>query len=328
MYEEVRIALRDWDWLKPWSHGEVDSSVLSDLGFTLRVDALNTVVDLSSSEIYAGAEGSLSRYVQAVEDGSNTLAVLPHLLMQGFRHRCIIVAADSTFESPRQLIDGRIGITGWRDSGNVWTRAALADGGLEIEDARWYAGRLTADHPEVDRLDGHHRPGRIEAITGKPMVDRLTDGELDAVLTPFMPPGFYSKPSRFRPLYRDVRSTEQAWAAARGYVPGHHILTFKESVAPEIQLAVSQVLTQSKRQWEEKRRKYAETTAWTAVDFWDEAQRLPEDWDRPGLSHQAPMLEGFVRESVKQGLLSRTIPLRDLFPLDLPDASSGESAGT
>ncbi|GAA1937090.1 hypothetical protein GCM10009689_16970 [Brevibacterium antiquum] len=321
MAEEIRVALRDWDWLTPWANGEIGASELAALGYSLRIDPLNTVVDLPHSDTYVGAEASLSKYVQAVANGNDAMVALPHLLMQGFRHRCIIVATDSNIESPSQLVGGKIGITGWPDSGNVWTRAALADAGLNITSARWCAGRLTADHPETDRLGEHGVPGRIEAITGKPMIDRLSDGELDAVLTPFMPPGFYTKSSRFRPLYRDVRVAEQKWAAARGFVPGHHILAFKKFVPAEAQLAVSRILNESKRQWTQKRHKYAETTAWTAVDFWDEAQTLPEGWDRPGLASQRNMLAEFVRESVIQGLLDAVVPIDTLFPLDIPNAA-------
>lgn len=319
MPQEIRIALRDWDWLTPWALGEVDDSPLREQGCELRVDRLPAVLDLLAPGGYAGGEVSLSQYVRRIASGSRDFVALPHLLMQGFRHRCVIVAADSRATSPGQLAGGRIGVTGWADSGSIWTRAALAGGGLGIEDARWCAGRLTEDHPEFDRLEGHGIPGRIEAVSGKPMLDRLADGELDAILTPFMPPGFYDRSPRFRPLLPDVRAAERRWADERGHVPGHHVLAFAASVRPEIRLAVSRMLRESRRRWIEQRRKYAETTAWAAVDFWDEARFLPAGWDRPGLRHQGRMLEDFVGEAVRQRILDAPVPLADLFPVDVPD---------
>ena len=63
--------------------------------------------------------------------------------MRGFRHRCIITSRASPVARLEELKGGRIGVTGWQDSGNNWTRAALAQAGVVIEDVRWYAGRLT-----------------------------------------------------------------------------------------------------------------------------------------------------------------------------------------
>ena len=60
--------------------------------------------------------------------------------------------------APSQLRGKRIGVTGWRNSGNTWTRAALRREGVSVEDAFWIAGRLAAEHPIVNRLDGFGRP--------------------------------------------------------------------------------------------------------------------------------------------------------------------------
>lgn len=320
MQQEIRIALRDWDWLTPLVLGEVDTQQLEDLGHSLTVDRVPALASLQDSDVYAGAEVSLSGYVRGVSAGDTSIEALPHVLMQGFRHRCIIVRADSKATSAADLVGGKIGITGWPDSGNTWTRAAVADDGLQIEDAQWFAGRLTGDHPEFDRLGSYEAPGRIEAIYGKPMADRLADGELDAIFTPFMPPGFYTGDTPFRPLYPNLRAIEKSWIDSRGYVPGHHLLAFKPEIPIEVRLVISRLLEESKRLWLVKRYKLAETTAWTAVDFWDEGQVLPKNWDQPGLTHQRRMLEGFIDESVRQGLLSTPTSIDQLFPVDIPAA--------
>lgn len=320
MSHRLRVALRDWDWLTPLVMGEVDVSPLKKMGYMLEIDRVSSLRGFRSAREYDGSEVSLSRYVAAVAGGVNEIHALPHVLMQAFRHRCVLVSASSEATEPAHLIGGRIGITGWQDSGNVWTRSALSDGGLRISDAQWFAGRLTSEHPELDRLGPYGVPGRIEAIFGRPMVDRLIDGELDAILTPFMPQGFYSGESQLRPLFPDIRVAEKQWVTERGYVPGHHILAFKRYVPIEAQGVVSGLLEESKRQWKEKRQKLAETTAWTAVDLWDESQYLPRNWDQQGLKNHELMFDEFVSESLHQGLIDKRVPIEELFPIDLPSA--------
>ena len=68
---------------------------------------------------------------------------IPSFIMRGFRHRCIITTEDSPIDTLSDLAGKRIGVTGWRDSGNTWTRAALRREGVGVEDAFWFAGRLT-----------------------------------------------------------------------------------------------------------------------------------------------------------------------------------------
>ncbi|WP_197429663.1 type 2 periplasmic-binding domain-containing protein [Auraticoccus cholistanensis] len=312
-----RIALRDWDWLTPLLLGELGTEPLDELGLELQVERVPALPDLWSEPGLDAAEISLSRYCLAVADGRSEVVAVPHVLMQGFRHRCVIVAAGSEATSAADLRGGRIGLTGWPDSGNTWTRAALADDGLGLDDARWFTGRLTADHPEQDRLGGHGVPGHIEALTGTPLVERLSRGELDAVLTPFMPPGFHSPDAPWRPLYPDVRAAEAGWVRRHGFVPGHHLLGFRTGVAPEVAAAVSEVLLRSREAWRTKRAKYAETSAWLAVDLVDEARLLPPGWDTPGLAEQGPMVAEFTAQQRHQRLHPSPPQLTDLFPLDL-----------
>ncbi len=175
----VRIALRDWDWLTPLRLGQVG---LDLPGHELVVDAVDTLVDPWQGSEHDAYEVSLSRYHRAVVGGDDRVVAIPHVLMQSFRHRCIIVAASSGVTTTADLRGARIGVTGWIDSGNTWTRDILSHEGIEIDDATWIAGRLTASHPETDRLDGFGRHGRVEAApAGAVMADVLVAGDLDAV---------------------------------------------------------------------------------------------------------------------------------------------------
>ena len=317
MMRQCRLALRDWDWLTPLLLREIDTSELDALGYSLNLDRVPQLVNLRDSVTYDGAEVSLSNHSRRVMRGDTRVEALAHPLMQGMRHRCVLVRADSAAGCATDLAGARIGVTGWADSGIVWARAALADDGLALEEAHWFAGRLTAQHPEADRIGEFTRSGRVQAISGKPMIDRLANGELDAVISPFVPPGVLVPDSPFRPLYGDPRAVERQWLAHRGYVPGHHVLAFKSEVPHEVRRAVSSLLHESRHAWRRSREKLAETTLWAAVDFWDEAKLLPVGWDQPGLQHQQRMLQGFFQASLHQKLIERVPPLDQIFAPDV-----------
>lgn len=243
----LRLALRDWDYMTPLVLGDVSSPRLD-----IKVDRVGTLIsNIAKDEAHDAAEMSFSRYAQLRHDGDESVVGIPNFIMRGFRHRCIITTKDSPIRKLSDLAGKKIGVTGWRDSGNTWTRAATRREGVGVEDAMWYAGRLTEAHPITDRLDGFGRPGRIEACPGeRPMVDLLLDGGLDAVFTPFMPKGFFDQDSKFRQVLDDFRQSEVTYFNEVGYVPGMHLIGFKAEIVKEhpwIMDEVSELIDASQR---------------------------------------------------------------------------------
>jgi 4,5-dihydroxyphthalate decarboxylase len=240
--------------------------------------------------------------------------------MRGFRHRCVITTKTSSITELKHLAGKRIGVTGWRDSGNTWTRAALRREGVGVEDAMWFAGRLTQAHPIVDRLDGFGQPGRIEAAPGeRPMMELLQEGELDAVFTPFMPNGYFDRSSPFRQVLSDFRDDERRYFDDVGYVPGMHLLGLKATFVAEhpwVIAELSALVDESQRVWLNKRRKYAETTPWILDELLKTSIDLPVGWDASGLKPNHRMIVDFSRELHEQGILPRPLAPTELFPID------------
>ncbi|WP_395672890.1 hypothetical protein [Inquilinus sp.] len=310
----IRLALRDWDWVTPLALGDVRPD-----GFALAIDRVGTLPeDLATDPLYDAGEMSLSRYALGRARGEAGIVGVPHFLMRGFRHRCVITARDSGLTTLAQLAGKRIGLTGWPDSGNTWTRALLRREGIGVDDARWFLGRLTEAHPVTDRLGGFGRPGQIEAAPGeRPMLELLLAGGLDAVFTPFMPPGFFEAESPFRALLPDYRGTEIAYGRAVGYVPGIHVLGIKPAVVrdhPWLPQALGEVLDESARVWAGKRVKYADTTPWILDELRRCALDLPPGWDRNGFAANERMIDDFLAEQQAQGLTPVRQSPRDLFP--------------
>lgn len=314
MTVKLRIAVRDWDYLTPLALGDIRSEKLDVI-----VDRVGTLVsDPGKDEAHEASEMSFSRYVSLRDEGDTSIVGIPNFIMRGFRHRCVITSNDSGITSFEQLAGKKIGVTGWRDSGNTWTRAALRRHDIGVEDAYWYAGRLTAAHPITDRLDGFGREGRIETMPGEqPMMDALREGALDAVFTPFMPDGYFGKDAGFRQVLPDFRSAELNYFNDVGYVPGMHLMGIKPEILAEhpwVAQELSDLLDESQRMWTAKRRKYAETTPWMIDELLKCAQDLPEDWNVSGIAANEAMINDFAEELHLQGILQRKLSVEELFP--------------
>jgi 4,5-dihydroxyphthalate decarboxylase len=271
--------------------------------------------------MHDAAEASFSRYVQTRASGDRTLVGIPNFILRGFRQRCVITRSDSPLGALGELKGKKIGLTGWQDSGNTWTRAAARREGLAIEDATWFVGRLTAQNAIVDRLGRFASPGRIEPAPGdRPLMTLLAEGWLDAVFTPFMPAGFFDPSPRFRQLDRTFRSSEKAYFEDVGYVPGIHLITVKSSLVAEypwLPQELSDLIDLSRRTWQAKREKHADATPWLVEELIRTSQDLPETWDASGLASNTRMINDFTNELYEQGITAHRIALDDLFADDL-----------
>lgn len=312
----VRLAVRDWDHLTPLLLGDVRAE-----GVDLVLDRVEDLpADPAADPRYDGAEMSLSRYALARARGDDRVTGRPLFLMRGFRHRCIIVRRDSPLTTVADLRGRTVGLGGWPDSGNTWTRAILRHEGVGIDEVRWRVGRLSFDEAPGDRLGPFGRPGSIERLADdEAVLPMLADGRIDAAFVPFMPAGFHDADAPFRQLIPDYRAAEADYAAAVGYVPGMHLLGFRAEFAaahPAAVAAVEAALTASRTLWAEKRLRYADTTPWLLDELRQVARDLPPDWAADGYAANERMLADFCAEQVAQGLTANGATPRLLFPAD------------
>ena len=263
---------------------------------------------------------SFSRYNLRVDQGkAEGIVAVPFFIMRGFRTRNIVTTVDSPLERIEDLAGKRIGLSGWQDSGNTWTRALLRRIGVDCDAIHWVLSRCT----EKDAVE----PTRGKAFwNGKnivheenetPLVKLLHEGKIDAMFQAFMPQGYCSGDLGLRPVVRDFKADEIAYYNAVGYVPGIHILAFKESYVRANPWAVRELcvtLDASRKLWREKRRRYAETTPWILQDLIDEGQRLAPDYDAWDLESNRTMIDDFGREAYEQHLTEHRNTADILFP--------------
>ncbi len=311
----LRLKARDWDFFTPILLGDVGSDVIS-----CRLERVPQLIDdLAGDPDCDAAELSLSRYNLRVAEGrADGIVAVPFFIMRGFRTRCILTSISSPLEKISDLKGKTIGLSGWQDSGNTWTRELMRREGIEAEDCRWILSRCTASDkidPErgaafADNKTIFHDPNET------PLTELLSCGKIDAFFQAFMPRGYFTGELGLRPVVRDFKSQELDWYAKTGYVPGIHILAFKEAYVkehPEAVQALASLIADSRTLWREKRRRYAETTPWIAADLLDEGMKLAADYDAFGLAANRAMTNDFCREAFEQRLTPRLTTADELF---------------
>lgn len=310
----IRLGLRDWDHLVPLMSGRVQVP-----GFRVEIDARDVTPDVLAEPGLDGGETSFSRYVRARAAGDDRLVGLPAFVMRGFRHRCVLVRADSPLRSFGGLAGARVGLTGWPDSGNTWTRALIRAAGVDLAGIEWRVGPLATGEVGKERLGDRPLPRHVSAMAeGESLVGELAAGRLDAILTPFMPPEFFTPDSRFRHLLDDHPAAERAYWAATGFVPGIHLVTLKKEVVaahPELPAALLAGLEASKRHWLERRRLLADTTPWLLHSLTESAEVFGADWMPYGTENNAAMTRAFCEELYAQGIAPEPIDPAVVFPL-------------
>lgn len=313
---KIRMKTRDWDFWTPILLKDVKSDQI-DLELTRVMSLIDNVAEDPDCE---AAEMSLSRYAMRRNTGNDrNLIGIPFFIMRGFRNRCILTLEDSPLTTLKQLEGKRIGLSGWQDSGNTWTRALLIEQGVPVDSIRWTLSRMTsADKIDMNRgrefWDNRvvfHDPEET------PLVELLKAGKIDAIFQAFMPAGFYEKGYGLRQLQPDFVEQEKAWYGRWGFVPGIHILAMKKDFVdahPKAPGQLAELLRSSQDMWLAKRRKYFESTPWLIASLLEMARALPKDWDPIGLEPNREMLNEFARQQYLQKLTGELRDADFLFP--------------
>lgn len=304
---------------RPWAH--VASLATGSVGERAIVHhALSRTPNLWAEDEFDVAETSFSTYVRARAAGDDSVTALPVFVMRGFRQRCILVRGDSPLTTEADLAGRRIGLTGWPDSGNTWTRALLTDAGVDLGGIEWVLGPLTPDAPTFDRTGGVAVGDSVHTLApGEGLAGALERGDLDAVMTPFMPPGFYET-GTLRPLHPDGQQVEEAYYRQRGYVPGMHLVGVRTALLeaePGLGQELLDLFERAKHADAALRGKLQDTFPWHNHELARTVRVFGRDWLPYGWSRDRTMIADFQQALVQQGLLEVPVSDHDLFPHQL-----------
>jgi 4,5-dihydroxyphthalate decarboxylase len=306
----VTLAMRDWEFLARLYGGEVIPE-----GAQIRLDRKTPMAQAHGDPSIDAAELSLSRFLIALSNGDRSFVGIPFFTIRGFRHRSFFVQRDSGLTDLRQLEGKRIGTNSWPDTGNTWSRAALRDAGVRLDNIRWSVGRVDEQYASIPQTD--LPPYVQEAPTGRFLRDTLLDRQLDALVAPLTPLGFYEPNSPIVRLLPDYRQAELAYYRRTALYPAHHIVGLRRETfdrSPQLAVSLYSALDRARQLWQVRGRSYmGELTPWTLSEVEDTMALMGPDWQPSGVTANRGVIAALCEEEYAQGLVGRPIDPETVF---------------
>jgi 4,5-dihydroxyphthalate decarboxylase len=298
------LATRNYAYVQPLANGDVRVEGV-DLNLERSWDALPRVA-ANSPDVHGG-EASFARYLLGLAAGDRSVVGLPIFLMRGFRQRCFFVRRDSPLRDIADLTGKRVGINEWPATGNTWARALLRDRGVDIWSVRWLVGQVSTGYKPApdDPL-----PRGVEREGDHLLVDMLASGEIDALVCPWPPAGFYAPDSQVRRLYPDFAREEQAYFERTRIYPGHHVVVLRRDLVdahPEVVGALYTAFDEARQVTEASFRAIAEILPWFLAELEQDTRLMGQDLHPYGVEPNRHMIAAFCEEQFAQGLVQNAL---------------------
>jgi 4,5-dihydroxyphthalate decarboxylase len=305
----ITIGLRDHDFLAPIYGGDVAAD-----GIALTVDRRTPMAQAAADPAFGAAELSFSRFLIGLSRGDRTFVAIPFFPIRAFRHRCLFVRRGGGINDVRQLEGARVGTNGWPDTGNTWTRAVLRDRGVRLDRVHWLVGPVDDQNPTSppSALPAHAQP----APPGRRLRDMLLDGDLDALICPVPPQGFYANDGGIVRLIPDYRTAEREYYQRTRIFPPHHIVGLRRTIfehAPGVAAELYRTLERSRLLWQRQRLYMAELAPWVLAEMEETIALMGADWKPNGVAANRAAIEGLCEEMRAQGLIERPIDPGSVF---------------
>jgi 4,5-dihydroxyphthalate decarboxylase len=309
MAPSITLAMRDYDYLAPLACGDVTAERVD---LTLRRDTPRALDWINDASVDAG-ELSLSKHIQRLASGDVSVVAIPFFAERAFCQRGFFVRRGSGLRDLRDLDGRRVGTNDWHATGNTWSRAALREAGVKIEAMRWWVGSLDGSPTRARGALPRHAQYLSEEQT---LVGMLLAGELDALMCPSPPKGFYAADSPIIRLVADYKRAEREYYRRTGIYPLQHIVGVRRPRFEQdrwIARSLYDALERSKTAWQKSQRSLAETLPWILEEIEDITVLMGDDWLPNGVAVNRRVVQLFLDEQVAQGLIATPLPFEALF---------------
>jgi 4,5-dihydroxyphthalate decarboxylase len=173
------------------------------------------------------SEMAIVTYLMAKSFGK-PMVLLPNVVLARFQHAYAVCRAELGNLQPRNLEGRRVGIRSFTTTTGAWLRGILAsDYGVDLNSIDW----VTFEDAHVAEF----RDTTQRAPAGKPIIQMLLDGELDAVL------GEKVERPGLKPLFADAAAEERSWFAKHKILPINHMVVVSEALSKNHPEAVREV---------------------------------------------------------------------------------------
>ena len=245
------------------------------------------------------SELSLSGYMTAVAKGDRRFVGIPVALSKIFRHSCIYVRTDAGIQGPRDLKGKRVGSINYTSTGVIFMRGFLQhDYGVLPEDMQWTHGPLE----------------ELEA--------KLEQGELDALLSLYIPAMFERGSPRIARLFPEYKRVEQDYYRRTGIFPIMHTVVIRRDRCDEQPWVAGSMYRAFCQARDVALGGLYDTDALRAglpwlIDHIEETWSvLGKDFWSYGVEPNRRTIEALAQYLVEQGFTSRRVTPEELFTLE------------
>jgi 4,5-dihydroxyphthalate decarboxylase len=309
---ELTLACGDYEIVRALKDGEVEPEGIK----------LTVLTDMPPSprhwrflrkQEYDMAEVSCSGYL-AARDRGLPFAAIPVFLHRRFRHGFIFINANKGIRKPTDLIGRKVGSKAFLFTACLWMRGILQHHyGVPQSSLEWFT--------ELDEdVDFAPPPGlRITRLPhDKDAEEMLASGELDALLHPDLIKPLLANDPRVGRLFPDYKREEMAFYQKTGIFPIMHVLGIRRHIVdkyPWVPVNMYRAFQEAKAiAMKRMVNPRVVPLAWYR-EAWEEQEQLlgADPWQYGLTDRNRTNLETLIGFSHEQGLISRKIPLEELF---------------
>jgi 4,5-dihydroxyphthalate decarboxylase len=271
------------------------------------------------------SELSLASYTALKGRGQCPYVAVPVALSKIFRHSCIYVRTGAGIKTPADLKGKRVGTSQYGSTALVFMRGMLQhDYGVAPSDLHWFMGGLNTvtEQPLIPlNLPNDVRLDFLPA--GKTLEGMLAAGELDALLSIYIPSLFLQGSPCIARLFPNFKPVEQDYYRRTGIFPIMHTVVLRDDVHREHPWTARSVYQAFRAAKDLAVEGLYDSDAlqlslpWL-LDHVEEARRaFGKDFWSYGLEPNRPTLAAIGRFVHEQGLSPRAVSADELFAPDV-----------
>ena len=308
----LTLAIGDYEIVRALKEGAVQADGI-ELTILTAMDSTTRHWRFLRNRDFDIGEVSCSSYLVSRDQGMPFQAI-PVFLHRRFRHGFIFINTTKGIDKPADLIGGKFGVKQFQSSANLWMRGILEhEYGVPHRSVEWFA--------ELDESIEFTPPPdlKLRRLAHEQSVeDMLAEGELDALLHPDLIKPLVDRDPRVARLFPDFRQEEIAYYKKTGVFPIMHVMGIRQDIIdayPWVPVNLYHAFNEAKaiamKRMENPR---IVPLAWYR-EGWEEQDEIlgPDPWQYGLTESNRAQLEMLVGFSHEQGLISRRIPLDELF---------------
>jgi 4,5-dihydroxyphthalate decarboxylase len=320
---KLTLACGDYDRTRPLIDGRVRPEGI-DLDITV-LRPRQIFQRMLDDQEFQVSELSLASYTALKGRGNCPFVAVPVALSKIFRHSCIYIRTDAGIKAPADLKGKRVGTSQYGATALVFMRGMLQhDYGVAPSDLHWFMGGLNSftEQPLIAlNLPSNVRLDRLAA--GTTLEAMFEAGELDALLSIYIPSLFLKGSPRIARLFPNFKEVEQDYYRRTRVFPIMHTVVLRKDVFEQHPWAARSIYQAFRAAKDLAIEGLYDTDAlqlslpWL-LDHLEEARRsFGQDFWSYGLEANRPTLAAIGRFVQEQGLSPRVVAPDELFAPDV-----------